>query len=109
MEIAVRPIMGTITQSQLGRRSDPPGTLQRQKDPRRRSHPRCILREVSCQETGTAPIIGVIGQCTVSSCSRQAARHVVLRTRRSVTISGVVCEHCAQATTLAAFLLDLLG
>jgi hypothetical protein len=73
------------------------------------SHPRCILREVSCQETGTARIIGVIGQCTVSSCSRQAARHLLLSTPRSMTLSGAVCEHCARATTLAAFLLDLLG
>jgi hypothetical protein len=77
--------------------------------PRWLSQPRCILRDVSCQETGTARAIGVIGQCTVSSCSRQAARHVLIRTRRSVTIAGTVCEHCARATALAAFLLDLLG
>ena len=74
-----------------------------------RSHPRCILPEVSYQETGTGPIIGVIGECTVSSCSRQAARHVLLGTRRSITISGAVCQHCAEATWAAAFLLDLLA
>jgi hypothetical protein len=59
-------------------------------------------------EPGTARVIGVIGQCSVSACSRQAARHVLLATRRW-TVSGVVCEHCAQATSSAAFLLDLLG
>jgi hypothetical protein len=73
-----------------------------------RSHPRCILREVSSEDTD-ARIIGVIGQCSVSACSRQAARYLVIRTRRSNTISGVVCEHCAQATASAAFLLDLLA
>jgi hypothetical protein len=51
----------------------------------------------------------VIGQCSVPACSRQAARHLVIRTRRSITIAGVVCERCAQATASAAFLLDLLG
>jgi hypothetical protein len=54
-------------------------------------------------------IIGVIGQCSVSSCSRQAACHVVVRTRSAGTITGAVCEHCARATSSAAFLLDLLG
>ncbi|HEY2303291.1 MAG TPA: hypothetical protein VGH66_15430, partial [Acidimicrobiales bacterium] len=53
--------------------------------------------------------IGVIGQCSVSACSRQAVRHVHVRTRRSLSVAGVVCEHCARATTSAAFLLDLLG
>jgi len=60
-------------------------------------------------QSEAARIIGVIGQCSVSACSAQAARHIEIHTRRSITISGVVCEHCAQATTFAAFLLDLLA
>jgi hypothetical protein len=64
---------------------------------------------VILQDTDDARVIGVIGRCSVPACSRQAARYLVIRTRRSITISGVVCEHCAQATVSAAFLLDLLG
>lgn len=54
-------------------------------------------------------IVGVIGKCSVKACSRPASRHVELLTAGHEVIAGVVCEHCARATTAAVFLLDLIA
>jgi hypothetical protein len=54
-------------------------------------------------------VIGVIGRCSSTGCTRRAARHVELRTARAGTIRGTLCERCAGATTSAAFLLDLIA
>jgi hypothetical protein len=54
-------------------------------------------------------IVGVIGNCSVKACPRPASRHVELVTDHHEIIAGVVCEHCALATSAAAFLLDLIA
>jgi hypothetical protein len=54
-------------------------------------------------------IVGVIGNCSVKACSRPASRHIELVTAEHDVIAGVVCEHCALATSAAVFLLDLIA
>jgi hypothetical protein len=54
-------------------------------------------------------VIGVIGRCSTSGCTRRAARHLEVHTVRAGLIRGVVCERCARATASAAFLLDLIA
>jgi hypothetical protein len=53
-------------------------------------------------------VIGVIGRCSASGCSRAATRHLKLDTARAGTIRGAVCDRCADVSCAAAFLLDLI-
>jgi hypothetical protein len=54
-------------------------------------------------------VIRVIGRCSVASCPRAAVRFVEFATDRYGTLAGSVCEHCAEATSSALFLLDLIA
>jgi hypothetical protein len=53
-------------------------------------------------------IVGVIGICSAGACSRPAVSYLELVTARGPVV-GVVCERCAQATSSALFLLDLIA
>jgi len=53
-------------------------------------------------------IVGVIGTCSAGCCARPAVRHIELVTAHG-RIAGVVCEHCARATSSAVFLLELIA
>jgi hypothetical protein len=55
-----------------------------------------------------AGVAGVIGVCSAGGCDRPAVRHFELVTTHGPLV-GVVCERCALATSLAAFLLTLLA
>jgi len=50
--------------------------------------------------------ISVIGRCSVASCQRPATTHLVL-TAGEHQVAGAVCQRCARASRLAAFLLVL--
>jgi hypothetical protein len=51
----------------------------------------------------------VIGRCSASGCTRAAVRYVEFVTDRHGTVAGSVCERCAEATSSAIFLLDLIA
>jgi hypothetical protein len=53
-------------------------------------------------------IVGVIGTCSAGACARPAVCHLDLVTAQG-RVSGVVCERCAQVTSSAAFLLELIA
>ena len=52
-------------------------------------------------------IVGVIGKCSAGGCVRPAVRYVELGNPRG-RVSGVVCQRCAEATSAAGFLLEMI-
>jgi hypothetical protein len=74
-----------------------------------RAHTPGVTSDGLCKPGDRSGIVGVIGRCSSSGCTRRAARHVELRTARAGTIRGAVCERCARATASAAFLLELIA
>jgi hypothetical protein len=64
---------------------------------------------VDVSELAAFGVVGVIGRCSASGCSRAAVRYVEFVTDRYGTVAGSVCERCAEATSSAIFLLDLIA
>jgi hypothetical protein len=52
-------------------------------------------------------IVAVIGTCSAGSCVRPAVLYVEVLSARG-RVSGTVCERCAEATSAARFLLDMI-
>jgi hypothetical protein len=52
--------------------------------------------------------ISVIGRCAVPSCTRPATTHLVI-SGGGHTVAGAVCDRCAEASRLAAFLLEVVA
>jgi hypothetical protein len=52
--------------------------------------------------------IVAIGPCSVPGCARGATIHVLFG-EPPRQVAGTVCDHCAEVTRRAAFLLEIIG